>query len=325
MAEHRPVHRHEITKMSKIAALLIVLVSAIGVTGAHATEAAAGDSGAERIVRSSCGAFILRYPARIDAMAGMVETFLCESAGAIASSLGLDTIDTITVLIAPDIEGYRQLHGGRLPDWSAAYSDIRAQMLGLNSRAVFEMRRPIRTVIRHELSHLLCAQRVGGVRCPTWFLEGLAMRQSGEWGFADEWRLARRVVRTEIPYLEDLAGRFPTDADDAAFAYGISYIAVQELLRERPDDLVTIMAFIDELGDFDEAFATTFGESPEHFDGRLHIIVHKRYRNIGTLIQTTPYWSFLTLLFLSAFAIRRYRNRRRLAEWERREREANGV
>ena len=309
--------------ISRIAAFLIALTGVPCAPGAGTTGSSAGDHGDQRVVRSLGGAFIIRYPERLDAMAETVDRFLCESAGAIATSLGLDTYDTITVMIAPGIEGYRQSHGGRLPDWSAAYSNTGLQILGINSRAVAGMRRPIRTVIRHELSHLLFAQRVGGVDCPAWFLEGLAMRQSGEWGFGDEWRFTGRVVRKEIPYLEDLEGRFPVDADDAAFAYGISYIAVTELLGERPDDLVTITAFIREFGDFDEAFATTFGESPEHFDGRLHVILLKRYRNTGTLIQTAPYWLFLTLLFLLAFGLRRYRNRRRLEEWERRE--SNGA
>lgn len=306
--------------MERTAGCVIVLVGVISLCHAPPAGAAAGsDHDSERTIRSSCGAFVIHYPARLDAMAETIEGFLCESAGAVASTVGLESIDTITVLIAPDIEGYRHLHGGRLPDWSAAYSDIHAQVLGLNSRAVIGMRRPIRILIRHELSHLLLAQRLDGIRCPTWFLEGLAMMQSGEWGFGDEWRLARRVVAKDIPYLEDLEGRFPDDADDAAFAYGISYIAVQELLDERTDDLITLTAFIREFGDFDEAFATTFGESPEHFDGRLHIILYKRYRNAGTLIRTTPYWPLLALLFLLAFLIRRYRNRRRLEEWKRRE------
>jgi hypothetical protein len=263
----------------------------------------------------------MRYPADFVEMAETVEKFLCESTGTMANSLGLESIDTITVLVAPDTKGYRRLHGGRLHEWSAAFSDVRLQVLGINSRAVVRMRRPVRMVIRHELSHLLFTQRVRGVRCPTWFMEGLAMMQSGEWGFDDQWRLVSQIVKKEIPYLEDLAGPFPEGADDAVFAYGISYIAVQELLRERPEDLVTVTAFIRDLGDFDEAFATTFGESTEHFDGRLHIIVGKRYRNIGAIIQTAPYWLIVTVLFLLAFALRRYRNRRRLEEWEKMEAE----
>jgi hypothetical protein len=285
---------------------------------ASPAHGASGDPGAaERTRRSSCGPFVLTYPARLEAMAGAVEEFLCESTGGIAAELGLESIDTIAVLIAPETSRYRTQHGGRLPDWSAAYSDIRSQVLGIDSRAVVRMRRPIRTVMRHELSHLLFAQRVGGVRCPAWFMEGLAMMQSEEWSFGDQWRFARNAARREIPYLDDLEGRFPDDAEAASFAYGVSYTAVRELLAERAEDLITLTAFVRELGSFDEAFATTFGETLEHFDGRLHVIVRKRYRNIGVMIQTTPYWLPLTLLFLLAAAVKRYRSRRRLAEWER--------
>ncbi len=303
--------------------VLMILLPAAVLSLAAARLGIGGDvrRGRDRTARSSCGPFIMRYPAGFVEMAETVERFLCESTGTMANFLGLESIDTITVLVASDAEGYRRLHGGRLHEWSAAFSDVRSQVLGINSRAVVRMRRPVRTVIRHELSHLLFTQRVRGVRCPTWFMEGLAMMQSDEWGFDDQWRLVNQIVRKEVPYLEDLAGPFPANADDAAFAYGISYIAVQELLRERPEDLVTLTAFIRDLGDFDEAFATTFGESTEHFDGRLHSIVGKRYRNIGVVIQSMPYWLIVTVLFLLAFVLRKYRNRRRLEEWERMESE----
>lgn len=307
--------------MRKKVLMLLLPAAVLSLAAARVADEGGAQLGSERTARSSCGPFIMRYPADFTAMAGTVEKFLCESTGTVANSLGLESVDTITVLIAPDAEGYRRLHGGRLHEWSTAFSDIRSQFLGINSRAVVRMRRPVRTVIRHELSHLLFTQRVRGVRCPTWFLEGLAVMQSGDWGFDDQWRLVSQIVRKEVPYLEDLAGQFPQGADDAAFAYGISYIAVQELLRERPEDLVTLTAFIRDLGDFNEAFATTFGESTDHFDGRLHSILGKRYRNIGVMMQTAPYWLIVTVLFLLAFASRKYRNRRRLEKWERMEAE----
>jgi hypothetical protein len=268
------------------------------------------------VLRSSGGAFVVHYPPRLAAMAETIDGLLCESAVEIASSIGLESIDTINVFIAPDGDSYKSLHRGSLPEWSAAFSLTGSQVLGLNAEAVLRTPRPMKTVVLHELSHLLFAQRIGDVSCPVWFLEGLAMLQSHEWSFADQWELMVAVSRRELPYLDELSGRFPQPAEEASLAYRLSYAAVDELLSAREDDLATLVAFIRELGDFGEAFLATFGETPEDFDVRIHVLIVKRYRTAGTLLHTSPYWAGLTLLFLIVFVVKRARSRRISKRWE---------
>lgn len=269
--------------------------------------------------RSASGPYIILYHPRIEKMADEIEILLVESAEGIAGELGLETIDTIRVFLVPDEDDYRQLHRLVLPEWGVAFSEIRQQILGVNTAAVLQSPRPLRIVIRHELSHLLLAQRVGAVRVPLWFMEGLAILQASEWGFKERWKLAAAVWSGRAPDLEDLVRSFPTRVDDAGLAYSVSFFAVDELLRGRPEDLITLTAFIRDLGDFDEAFQKTFGESTESFAARVHALLSKKYRTTGGLIRTTPYWLILALLFVTAYFIKRFRNARKLKKWERSE------
>jgi hypothetical protein len=231
----------------------------------------------------------------------------------------LERIDTVTVYIAGDEETYRRYHDGLVPEWGVAYSRWNGREIGIDAGAVLREPRPLDVVLRHELSHIVLAERVGGASCPRWFVEGLAMLQSSEWTFNDHWGLVRSISRESLPRLDELRGSFPRNAEDAALAYRVSYYAVEELLRDRREDLITLTAFIRDLGDFDESFELTFGESPGVYSDRLHVLMLNRYETAARLIRSIPYWGLLAFLFLVAYAVKLIRTRRRLREWEREE------
>ena len=143
------------------------------------------------------------------------------------------------------------------------------------------------------------------------------MIQSSEWTFGDHWGLVRSVGRESLPSLDELEGPFPRGAVDATLAYRVSYYAVEELLRDRREELVTLTAFIRDTGSFDEAFLLTFGETPDDYAIRLHILMLERYEKAALLLRSVPYWGSLSLLFLAVYIVKRFRVWRRLREWDR--------
>jgi len=296
---------------------------------AAASAAASAASGAElgelvegyRIRRSSDRTYVMQYPPRLEPMAREIEALLERSAAEIAGELGLETIAPIRVYLTDEDRTYRELHGGRIPEWGAAFSAVGAQVLGIHAARVSAGPRGMRAVVRHELSHLLFAQRVGGTAAPTWFMEGLAMIQAGEWRFADEWNFMLLAGRGRLPYLEELSGAFPRRSEDAALAYGLSYRAVTALLAEAPEFLPTLTAFMRDRGDFEDAFLMTFGVTPYDFASRQYVSVHERYRTPGVILNAAPYWFAAAALLVAAYVTRRARMRRRLREMEERETE----
>jgi len=249
-------------------------------------------------------------------MAEEVEKLLEESAAEMAGRLGLEKIATIRVYLASGEEMYRILHEGKIPDWGAAFSELASQTLGINVDLVLRSPRPLTIVVRHELSHLLLAQRVGNAPVPTWFMEGLAMIEAHEWTFSDEWHFMTMIGRRNLPYLEQLNGPFPGPADEASLYYGLSYVAVEELLRDRPDALMTLTAFLRDTGDFNGAFMSTFGQTPYDFGSRLYVATYKKYKTPGVILNAAPYWLGFALLFVAVYAVKRVRTRRTLERWE---------
>lgn len=94
----------------------------------------------------------------------------------------------------------------------------------------------LRTVVEHELVHVLLNQHVGkaaGPYVPRWFHEGLAqvLAEGLYLGIREEdivWRVRQQTYLS----FSDLVDGFPADEDDLRLAYGQSFSYVSFLLRE---------------------------------------------------------------------------------------------
>lgn len=312
--------------MRRTKLITIALAAAFLASGSVPAERAAGRGLPDEydIIRSDCSPFVIYHTDRYVRLAGEIEKLACRSIDAIAAGTGLGLIDSFSIFIAPGRESFDYLHGLLLPEWGEAFSDAGRMMIGINAQGVLRSPRPLDVVVRHEISHIFLSQRIEGARCPTWFVEGVAMRQSREWTLADSWNLAGSVWNGRVPDLEDLSGPFPKPADQASIAYRVSYCAVDELLGERPEDLITLTAFVRDLRDFDRAFILTFGESTGEYATRFHLSLEKKYRTAGFFVHSSPFWLFVVFLFLTAYLVKRIRNYRKVREWEAKEDEMRG-
>ncbi len=268
-----------------------------------------------QVLKTAGGSFIVFYPPSLARMARETASLIEESSGTIARELGLESIAPIKVIIASDQRAFELLHGGAVPEWGIAFADVEDQVLGINVGLVERTPRRLPGVVRHELSHLLLAQRVGGAHLPTWFMEGLALLQAEEWDIADEWRFMTAAAGG-VPYLDELEGPFPRSANRAALSYGVSYLAVRKLLDERPGALVTLTAFVRDAGDFEGGFESAFGMTAYDFAGKLYVEIDRRYGTAGAILNAAPYWAGAAFLFIAIYLVKRARNRRKLERWE---------
>lgn len=262
------------------------------------------------------GSVTVYYHSRYSRMAQRIAGIADEFSGDIASELGLGSVDSYEIYLASNRKEYMALVGGRIPEWSEACADSRRGRICVNAGAVLMSPRPLKIVIKHELSHLFIAQRVEGTRCPRWFLEGVAMRQSGEWTFSDQWRLQLSLWRKDVPGLRELDAGFPRWGSDAKLAYGISYIAVSELFAQRPGDLATLTAFARDTEDFGEAFYLTFAKSQSDFAEEFRVILNKKYRKRGVLLAASPFWAAAGLFFLGIYILKMRRSKKKIEQWE---------
>jgi len=260
------------------------------------------------------GQVSVRYAPRNERVARRVLAICHKHLPELSAQLQVKSHAPVRVKVVDDLRPYRHAFRGGLPVWGVAFTVLETGQVVVDVKRAIGAWNSLDRVLAHELSHVLIARRVGRIRMPIWFLEGLARWQSGEWGFVDSWQLMNAVSGGRAPRLWELEMVYPANAERARTAYRISYRAVQSLFHSRFDRL---NAFLDEVirqGSFRAAFPATIGETEAAWMESFHQDLERRYHSWLLVFQTGPLFGIISVLFL--FAIIRYqiRKRRKLKE-----------
>lgn len=115
----------------------------------------------------------------------------------------------------------------------------------------------------HELSHIYLYRAIG-FRVPRWFDEGVAMKNSAEWGFADEFYLALSLPRIALSNfsLQTLENGFSGYEGASRTSYALSRAFVKDLFVN-DNDLQTFIKEIKNSNSFEKAFIKRFNLTPD--------------------------------------------------------------
>ena len=227
-------------------------------------------------------------------------------------ALGPDGAD---VWLAPTPALWDSLTGGDAPEWGAGVAYTEAGVIVLPT---FDWDRTpphtLRTTLRHELAHVALQRWVGPARAPRWFTEGYAQWAAGEWSFDSAWRLRLALLGDRAPPLDSLTLDWPAGAAEARVAYLLGASAIAYLVdRSGERGLRVLFERWRETSDFDAAFRRTYGLTLGQFEEDWRAHVKRRYGWTVLLGQSAVFWLIAAVLLLLLFAIRRRRDRARLA------------
>jgi hypothetical protein len=222
----------------------------------------------------------------------------------------------VLVYVTPDEARFRQLTGGRAPEWGAGVAFPEAGVIVLPG---YGSRRGGATdlgpVLRHELAHVALQRRLGQARVPRWFTEGYAVMSARQLDTDAAWLLRLAFVFNRAPPLDSLELRWPAESQDARVAYLLSATAVQYLHGLGPPERFT--RFLDrwaETGTFERALRGSYLLTSAQFERLWRREVRSDYGWLLLLTQGVVVAVFFTILALVLFAIRRRRDRRKLAD-----------
>lgn len=234
----------------------------------------------------------------------------------LAAELGLGDVQSFRVFLIDDMPAFERSQGIRLPTWGVAFAFMDNQIMLVDVRRATKTWDGLDRIIPHELSHLLVAQRVGGVPMPLWFLEGLALWQAREWSLFENWRLMEAVWGNRAPALVQIHDAMPTAESSARDAYRVSYTAITKRFG---GELGALPAFLDEVvgtGDFSEAFESFWDEREIEYSARFAGDLNRKYKSRLLLFQAGPLFSIVAVLFVLIYIKVRVRSRRKLKRME---------
>ena len=262
------------------------------------------------------GDYIVEYPAARPALGPAVIQQLQTEPRFPALPAAAPTFgQPIRIILAANDAHFNAVTGGAIPEWGAGVAAPDAGVIvmpwyGGGRAANTDMRR----VLHHELAHIALYRYLQPARIPRWFNEGYATWASGELDFSAEWRLRVAFALRKAPPLDSLELNWPRATEDARTAYLLSASVVSYLVRSSGEGaLQTFMQRWRASQSMDQALASTYGLSVDQLETHWVRDVRKRYGWFAVAMQSAVFMSVASVLMVILIAIRRRRDRKKLA------------
>jgi hypothetical protein len=268
------------------------------------------------MARLQSGPYVIEYPADKPRLGRSIAQSLSAAPPLPALPPGAPAFGTnIEIILAADDAHFDSLTGGAIPEWGVGVADSRAGRIiipgyGGGRGATNDMRR----VLRHELAHIALFRYLAPARIPRWFNEGYATWAAGELDFSGEWQLRVAFATGSAPPLDSLELNWPRATQDAQIAYLLSASIVAYLVRASGQP--ALASFLERWRasqDMEAALAATYGISVDQLETHWLKDVRKRYGWFAVLTQSAVFMAAASMVLLILFAIRRRRDRRKLA------------
>jgi hypothetical protein len=291
--------------LARLGALLCILASGVPASAQHV-----------QLARLQGGPYIIDYPADRPRLGRSIAQIIEQAPPLPALPRDAPAFgQTIHITMAASDAHFDAVTGGAVPEWGAGVANPAAGWIVIpgyagGRAATSNMRR----VLRHELAHIALHRYLAPARVPRWFNEGYSVWAAGELDLEAEWQLRVAFATRRAPPLDSLELAWPTATEDARIAYLLSASIVNYLVRASGvPALELFMQRWRATQDMDQALAVTYGMSVDQLEKYWIRDVRKRYGWLAVVTQSAVFMAGASVLLLVLFAIRRRRDRRKLA------------
>jgi len=204
------------------------------------------------------------------------------------------------------------------PGWISGFADGDSRTIVLFPDRV--SRYPddnLRTLVHHEVAHLLVSEAARGRPVPRWFNEGVATVAAREWGIEDRARYAAAVVGRGPRTADALDLGFAEGGRRVARSYALSGAFVR-WLRLEYGEFVTgrILELLGRDLSFREAFVRATGDTLERAEHRFFVREALWHTWVPFLTSTGVLWAAITALAIVAIRRRRTKSAAMRQRWE---------
>lgn len=175
----------------------------------------------------------------------------------------------------------------------------------------------LRTLVHHEVTHVLVAEAARGRPVPRWFNEGVATVAAREWGIEDRARYAAAVVGRGPRTVDALDHGFAEGGRRAIRSYALAGAFVRWLRVEYGVHLTG--SILEQLGremSFREAFVRATGDTLERAEYRFFVREALWHTWVPFVTSSGVLWAAITALAIVAIRRRRTKSAAMRERWE---------
>ncbi|MCB9545201.1 MAG: hypothetical protein H6706_04825 [Myxococcales bacterium] len=205
-------------------------------------------------------------------------------------------------------------HGGRPPPhWAEGLAYPATREIFLHAG---QAPGPLDVTLQHEISHVAVGHFRGAGQLPTWFMEGLAIRQSEGFAFERAWLLTEAATVGNLLGLDELSRGFPASGGQRvgiAYAQSVHFVGWLESTHGTP----AFQRFLARAAGgepFHAALEASFGQTPGELEQAWRRSLEVWWGWLPIIFGSTTLWAVATVLLVLGW---RRRRRLRLARFAR--------
>jgi hypothetical protein len=272
--------------------------------------------------------YLIQYHVNDENRALQVVRILEKNVPAIEKFYGIDFRGRITLILSGSTTEFQSLTRSQLPNWSAAVFLPAEMKIIIRDPTFLHTEDQLEKEITHEISHLYFSARFPGVELPLWFNEGLA-----EYLSLEEIDLHRGVVianalfAKKIIPLTNIDSLLSFSPGRAQLAYTQSFSAViflGNLLKHSGSNWPVFLETIEKKG-FQPALSQNIHMDAIDFEVKWYQWLKNKYQWFVIFNLENLIWFGLAIVLIGALYAVRYRNRKRMSQWEEEELQHPGL
>ena len=230
---------------------------------------------------------------------------------------GYEPVSVVTVYVTRSEAQYHQLSRNGLPEWSQAVAFGSEKIIVLKIIGADDIKKAPE-ILLHELVHIYFAERFPPRRVPNWLNEGLAQYLSGKrLSLQDKVFLAESMSAKKLIDLNGLDTLLTFSRPRARLAYIEALSAVDFFIRTHGyEALRQLIKFMRTQRSINKAFIAATGSDYIDFEVGWYAWLDENFHWLLVLNIDNLLWITMGLLALLAIAVIRWRNRRKIAQWD---------
>jgi hypothetical protein len=224
---------------------------------------------------------------------------------------------TVHILVAGTESDFQRLTGGIIPDWGIAAAEAERGLIFLKSPRIYQPGKNLRSIVIHELSHVVMGNAVRGASVPRWFEEGFALYNSGESGTSDAVQLSGSLLTNQLLTLREIDDVLMFQREKAALAYREALSAIEYLVEKHgAESIAGLTQALSNGESMEESIRQVTGLSMNAFENEWMEYIKSRYRwyifmDMRLILSIT-----MVSLFLAAYIKKRHQIKEKKKQWE---------
>ena len=261
--------------------------------------------------------FTVFYQPKDVKVANEVLGFAEKELARISEDLGLKEKIKLKIWLAADESEIEKLTQGNFPDWGVGCAYPAKLAVILKSPRIIKYPLNIRTLVAHEISHVILGNLLKGTRIPRWFDEGVAMQESQEWEIGGSMRLSWANFTHSLLPLSDIDQDFPQESERARLAYTESFYAVSFMINEFGNESVKkIIESLKQTNSFSQALNMALGLNYRDFEYEWEKWVKERYTGFSVILKVFFPMGVILIIFFIVLFINLIQKRRKIRKLE---------